>query len=152
MTAELSTDRLSTYWPYTMAPKQVHTEGPWKMGMSAGGSMVIWPTKEPFPDSLHLIEAFQGTKEQLERFHGTFCRLGYEKDPQHKHQNENTWLFNWNSGSLAQIYIAGQVAKKLFDGEYDEAWAVGRAFRDAIQEAEDGAAVDGQARAAGASK
>jgi hypothetical protein len=144
--SDLSTDRMSTYWPYAMPPKRAHTEGPWKMGMSAGGSMVIWPTNKPFPESLHLIEAFQGTKEELERFQITFCHHGWEKDPLHKYQDADTWLFNWQSGTLSQIYIAGQVAKLLFDGQYNAAWDTGRAFRDAIQEAEDGAAVDGQAR------
>jgi hypothetical protein len=136
-------------WPYLRMPEQVRTTGEWKMGMSAGGSMVIWPTKEPFPAKLHLIEAFRGTKEELERFQITFCRHGWEKDELHVHQNGDTWLFNWYSGTLAQVYIAGQCAKLLFDGQYDEAWAVGRGFRDAIQDAENGAVVDGQTRASG---
>lgn len=140
-------------WPYLVMPEQVRTTGKWKMGMSGGGSMVIWPTDKPFPDDLHLFEAFRGTKEELERFQITFCRHGYEKDKLHKYQDGDVWLFNWTSkGSLAQLYIAGQCAKKLFEGQYDEAWAIGHAFRDAIQEAEDGAAVDGQARATGVVK
>jgi hypothetical protein len=136
-------------WPYLTMPEQHHFVGDWKMGMSAGGSMVIWPSNKPFPASLHLIEAFRGTKEELERFQVTFCRHGWEKDPLHKYQDNDTWLFNWAPGTLAQVYIAGQCAKLLFAGQYNEAWEVGHRFRDAIQDAENGAVVDGQARATG---
>lgn len=128
----------SSFWPYDAKtfPGRVHTEGDWKMGMSAGGSMVIWPAQQPFPAALGLLEAFRGTLEQLERFHTVFCMRGYESDDLHKYQDGLVWLFNWISGTPVQIDIAGQVAKKLFDGDYDGAWAVGRSFEEWLQRAE----------------
>lgn len=129
----------SSPWPYEKMPRDATTEGDWKMGMSGGGSMVIWPAQHPFPDKLNLIEAFRGSLEQLKRFQGTFCMLGYEKDPLHEYQDDNVWLFNWSSGTLAQIYIAGQIAKLLFDDEYEAAWALGHSFEERIRSAEDAA-------------
>jgi hypothetical protein len=124
-------------WPYTLMPEQAHTEGPWKMGMSGSGSMVVWPSDKQFPESLGLIEAFRGTREQLDKFIITFCMRGYETDPQHLYQDSTVWLFNWISGTLAQVYIAGQMAKLLFDGERDAAWDLGRAFEGQLYAAHD---------------
>lgn len=127
-------------WPYETMPEEAATEGPWKMGMSGGGSMVIWPADEPFPESLHLIEAFWGDLEQLERFHTMFCMRGYETDLLHKHQGNAVWLFNWISGTVAQVRIAGQIAKLMFDGDTDAAWKLGHSFENRLRTAEFAAA------------
>lgn len=128
----------SVFWPYDAQtrPDAVHTEGEWKMGMSAGGSMVIWPSQHPFPAPLGLLEAFRGTREQLEQFHTVFCMHGYETDPLHEYQDGDVWLFNWISGTPVQIDIAGQVAKLLFAGDHDAARALGRSFEDRLRAAE----------------
>jgi hypothetical protein len=143
-----------TAWPYDTLPKTAKTSGSWKMGMSAGGSMVAWPADQNFPESLSLIEAFRGERDQLEKFFVTFCMRGYETDPLHTYQAGNVWLFNWISGTLSQVHIAGQVAKLLFEGKYDDAWTLGRAFERDLQEAEEAGFVsvqDGQSRPSGQS-
>lgn len=124
------------YWPYDHRPRTVTTEGPWQMGMSAGGSMVMWPSNEPLPDELGVLPAFRGEKDQLEQFITTFCMLGYETDPKYVHQDGRVWLFNWISGTLAQISIAGQAAQRLFSGDYDGAWEVGHRFQRDLEAAE----------------
>lgn len=123
-------------WPYAQLPKKAHTEGPWKMGMDANGSMVVWPADKQFPEQLGLIEAFRGERETMEKFLITFCMLGYEIESLHLYQDSRVRLFNWISGTLAQIHVASQVAEQFFAGEYDAAWAVGQAFEDQLQAAQ----------------
>lgn len=120
-------------WPYETMPVKASTEGPWQMGMDASGSMVIWPGDRQLPKGL--LPAFRGERVQLEEFQTVFCLLGYEHDPAYVYQGGDVWVFNWISGTLAQIYIAGQVAAKLFAGDRDGAWAVGRAFEEQLQAA-----------------
>jgi hypothetical protein len=138
-----------TAWPYDRLPRTANTSGKWKMGMSAGGSMVAWPADKHFPESLSLIEAFRGERDQFEQFFGMFCMLGYETDTLHTYQDGKVWLFNWISGTLSQVHIAGQIAKLLFDDKCDEAWALGYSFEKDLQEAEEkgfAQVLDGQTR------
>lgn len=124
-------------WPYPVLPKRAVTDGPWRMGMSAGGSMVLWPSDEPFPEELGLIEAFRGEKEQLERFQMMFCMRSYETDDRYRyHADGQVWLFNWISTTVSQIHIASQVAQKFMAGDTDGAWEVGRTFETALMAAE----------------
>lgn len=142
------------YWPYETAPTPVHGKGDWRLGMTGGGSVVLWPSNKSYPAakdeqgrSLELITVCEGERGVLEQFFITFCRQGWETDARHEYQDGKVWLFNWVSGSLAQVYIASQIVDLLGqsmraeDAEtrqrfYDEAWAVGRAFATAIRDAE----------------
>lgn len=138
---------MSRYWPYEFAPARKVGHGEWKLGMSAGGSVVLWPTVSPFPEGPHLMEFYRGDREELEQFFITFCCLGYETDPLHKYQGDEVRIFNWRSGTLSQIHVASVVADLLVKSQqateavekrrlYDEAWMVGNAFRDQIEAAE----------------
>lgn len=140
------------WWPYTKAPVSPVTEGPWKAGISAGGSVVLWPSEKPFPEDLGLIESFRGEREELDMFTVQFCKLGYLKDDRHVHQNGDEYILNWRSFTLAQVFIAAQVFAamtyaygQLEDGFPDRAKTymklartIGKKFQAAIEEAKRG--------------
>ena len=124
------------WWPLASAPREYSGKGSWALWMSGGGSIVIWPADQAPPEELKLIRFYRTTKEKAERFLITFCSLGYETDARHEHQDGEIRIFNWRSYSYAQVGIASQVAHHFVNGRYNEAWAVGHAFRDQIQAAE----------------
>lgn len=122
-------------WPYEVMPKKQQGAGDWTLWMDRGASMVIWPTSVPGPVDFGMIPVYQSDKETLEKFLVTFCSLGWAEDARFKHQNGEVRLFNWRSFTLAQIYIASQVAHLFAKGAWDEAWATGKAFGDQIDAA-----------------
>lgn len=128
-----------TLWPFeswTDAPKPVHSTGTWQLLMSRGGSVVLWPSKERAPEELGLIGFFKhDDRELLERFLVQFCSRGWETDARHIHQDGTVWLFNWQSWTVAQTYVASQVAEEFAAGRVSEAWEIGRAFEKQIHEA-----------------
>lgn len=117
-------------WPYEWStlPHAGMPTGPWTLGMSAGGSVVLWPTDKRFPEDLGLITITRGDRGELERFQTMFCRLGYGYDERHIHQSGTIYIFNWRSFTLAQVYAAQQVADLFLNGDVGGAWEAGRAF------------------------
>lgn len=128
-----------TLWPFTSwadTPSTPHSEGAWHLLMSRGGSVVLWPSNERAPEDLHLIGFFKhDDKELLKKFLVEFCSRGWETDDRHIHQDGTVWLFNWQSWTVTQTYVAAQVAEHFVAGRRNEAWDTGRAFEKKIQEA-----------------
>jgi hypothetical protein len=82
------------------------------------------------------------TKEQAEKFAGTFCSMGYTRsEGLLPHQEGIFWGFNWSSLTKATVAMASQVAEHYFNDRYDAAWRVGKAFGEKIHEAENAAYV-----------
>lgn len=126
-------------WPYSQMPGREYTTGPWKLGIDRGGSVVLWPMHERFPDDIGVIEFAGGEKEELERFQTVFCSLGYHQESRYKYQGGAMYGFNWVSLTLATVHVASQVAERFLSGDpggRDQAWAIGRAFGDQIETAQ----------------
>ena len=127
-------------WPYNEPQRHWHNDGggDWSLWMSRSAAIVVWPHGDRTPDAKGYIRVCDCTKEQADRFIGTFCMQGYEEEPWMVHQNGRVWLFNWRSYNFAQIEKASQVAEALFDTEtdrYNEAWSIGKAYGEQIDAA-----------------
>lgn len=123
------------HWPFTDKPAWERTTGPWKLGMGADGSVVLWPMAQRFPDELGLVEFAGGTKEELLQFQVVFCRLGYDQDPRLVHQDGAVFIFNWRSYTFAQAVVASWVAKVFFAGDRDGALEIGASFGEMVSNA-----------------
>lgn len=112
---------LVTYYPYGTGPQVLHIDnGTWH------GKKI---KTHPFYRA--------ATKEDAERFAGTFCSMGYDRSPGLlPHQEGIFWGFNWSSLTKATVATASQIADHFFSDRRDEAWDTGRAFGAKIREAE----------------
>ena len=139
----------TSYWPYAEngagLPQPELTDGPWVLSMTAGG-LVFLSTKHEIQNSFYNriggIPFYHGEDpEELRRFFITFCSRGYYKDERLLHQDGTQWLFNWVSGTIAQIQTAKLVAQAFFRSksqeDYNAAWQVGRTFEDQLIKAVD---------------
>lgn len=132
-------------WPYNSMPRQQDGEGGWTLWMSRGASVALWPNDaHPNPGEQRYIRVCACTEEQGRKFLTTFCMLGYETQEWLKHQEGRTHLFNWRSFNLAQLAIASQVAQRLFEGDWDGAWMIGKAYGDQIDKAVESYYVTGE--------
>lgn len=137
---------VSDPWPYEATPEMKMQTGPWQLVMSKGGGTTLWPTEKRIPFVFDLTVCYRGTKKEMERFLGTFCRMGYEKYQPHnpewqayQYTEGQVWIFNWRSWNNCQFAIASQIAEALCDTETDrnnEAWDIGKAFAERIDNAE----------------
>lgn len=132
-------------WPYDRLPTPPlpPEDAPWSLLMDASGAMVLWPAADRVPDALGVLKVWAGDREALERFCAAFCCMGYNTDPvAFPHQDGVHWIFNWVSGTMAQLSVAAQVAAAFTNPDqpdrrarWDAAWAAGHAFDDQLQAA-----------------
>lgn len=167
---------VTSAWPYSEMPQSKKPRAPktgWVLAISVdpdlNGLVTYYPVGTDFPvpqedrtskrQILHIDNGtwsgkkittkpfyYVDTKEQAEKFAGTFCSMGYSKSPDLlPHSDGEFWGFNWCSLTQATVNIASQVADHYFNDRYNEAWAVGKAFGDQLTAAEN-AAYDAQAQ------
>lgn len=120
-------------WPYPEAPARVAGAGDWRLLMTLGGSTVMWPVGEPLPRDLGAIEFHRCTRERARDFLVLFCSRGCRSDDRFIHQDGETYLFNWVSGTLAQFAIASQIADLAAQGYVRQAVDLGTQFEQEIR-------------------
>lgn len=120
----------SSYWPYAWGSiprtEMGDLNAAWKLGISAGGSVVLWPGDEPFPEELGLIPVYyHDSWEELEKVF-VMLVLGWEKDPLHEYQNGDTWLLplSWRSYTLGQVNALSRIVHAQVTS--GEPWDVAR--------------------------
>lgn len=123
-------------WPYAKPPRHwLGDGGDWSLWMSRDASVVLWPVSDrTTPEGRGYLPMCCCTKDQGDSFLVTFCARGYNKKSWMKHQDGQVWLFNWRSYNLAQVAVTSQVAERLFAGDQEGAWEVGRAYADQIDQ------------------
>lgn len=131
----------TSYWPYSpaTAPRMAYAKsGRWFLAMNASGHVIVWNrrTDEGIPTGYIQFSQTQ-TKEEALRFATTFCSLGHNttQDPANRYQSGREYRFNWVSGTIAQVYVASQIAKLLSEGDWDAAWQYGKNFEAAVERA-----------------
>jgi hypothetical protein len=126
-----------SYWPYEWDSIPYSGMGDpdaaWKLGVTAGGPVVLWPGDKPFPEEMGLIPAyFHDSREELEKFF-IMLVLGYGKDSLHAYQGGNIWLLplSWRSYTLAQVGAVARIVHAQVTGA--DPWGVARAWVEEIQ-------------------
>lgn len=131
----------SSYWPYEWGSIPRETTGTlgaaWKLGLSAGGSVVLWPGAEPFPNELGLISVYHHDSDADLKNVFSMLVLGYDKNPLHKYQDGDTWLlpFSWRSYTLGQVNAFGRIVHASVTG--GDPWDVAKEWANEIDTALD---------------
>lgn len=128
----------SSHWPYEWGSiPRADTGDPkaaWKLGLDAGGSVVLWPGNKPFPKELGLIPVYHhDSKEELEKVF-VMLVLGWEKNPLHEYQDGDTWLLplSWRSYTLGQVTAFSRIVHAQVTG--GQPWDVAKEWSEAITE------------------